>query len=146
MGILKALGNPGGAIILALGRADVGFWWNVVWAISIVAALTVGLVISPSAHTAVYILLGLSITVGMCWHVLISNIAKVDYWPIVKHFLKLFSVAMAIGWFGYYLTEMSGLSNSLVRVVTGGIVCGPLYAVYLLLFEKPMFQMLRSRT
>ena len=30
VGIIKALGNPGGAIILALGRADVGFWWNLV--------------------------------------------------------------------------------------------------------------------
>jgi O-antigen/teichoic acid export membrane protein len=146
VGILKALGNPGGAIILALGRADVGFWWNVVWAISIVSALTVGLLLSPSAHTAVYILLGLSVTFGMCWHVLIARIAKVDYGPIAKHFLKLFAVVMAIGWLGSWVVEMTGLNNALVRVVIGGIVCGLTYATYLFLYEKQMFQMLKSRT
>ncbi|MFC1628387.1 MOP flippase family protein [Gemmatimonadota bacterium] len=146
VGILKALGNPGGALILALGRADIGFFWNLVWAISIVVALTVGLVISPSVDTAVYILLGLSITVGMIWHVLISINAKINYLPIVKHVLQLFVVVMTIGWIGYSLTEMSGLSNPLVRVITGGVVCGSLYAIYLLLFQKSIYQMLRRRT
>lgn len=146
VGILKALGNPGGAIILALGRADVGFWWNVVWAISIVTALTIGLLISPSAHTAVYILLGLSLTLGMCWHVLIARIAKVDYVPIAQHFVKIFAVVMAIGWFGSSVAEMTGVSNTLLRVVIGAIICSLVYTVYFFLFEKQAFQVLRSRT
>lgn len=143
VGIIKALGNPGGAIILALGRADVGFWWNVVWAISIVTALTIGLLVSPSAHTAVYILLGLSLTVGMIWHGLIARIAKVDYGPITKHFLKLFMVVMSIGWIGATVTDVTGLNHALLRIVVGGLICASFYGLYLYLFEKPMFQMLK---
>ena len=146
VGILKALGNPGGAIILALGRADVGFWWNVVWATATVTALAVGLIISPSAKTAAYVLLGLSVTFGMCWHVLIARIAKVEYLAIVKHFFKLFAVVMAIGWAGSFVTDIAGYENSLVRAAIGGGVCLPLYIVYLLLFEKKMFQMIKSAT
>jgi len=146
VGILKALGNPGGAIILALGRADVGFWWNVVWATTIVTALTVALTISPSAKTAVYVLLGLSVTLGMCWHVLIARIAKVHYLPIVKHFFKIFSVVMAIGWSGASMANIAGYESALVRAAVGGGVCLPLYMGYLFLFEKKMFQMIKSAT
>lgn len=146
VGIIKALGNPGGAIILALGRADVGFWWNVIWAISIVTGLTVGLLISPSAHTAVYVLLGLSLTVGMIWHVLIARIAKVEYGPIAKHFLKLFVVVMSVGWLGSLLTDLIGLSHALLRIFVGGLICALFYSLYLYLFEKPMFQMLKRNS
>lgn len=146
VGILKALGNPGGAIILALGRADIGFWWNVIWAGAIVLALTVGLTISPSTHTAVYILIGLSVTLGMFWHVLIATVAKINYVPIICHFLKVFAVVMLIGWLGSVVTDMAGLSNPLVRVTAGGTVCGVAYVLYLLLFEKQVFQMLKSKT
>lgn len=140
VGILKALGNPGGAIILALGRADVGFWWNVIWAISIVVGLTTGLLVSPSAHTAVYVLLGLSLTVGMVWHVLIARIAKVEYMPIVKHFVQLFIVVMGIGWLGSMLTDIAGLSQPFLRIVIGSVICALIYAFYLYIFEKTMLK------
>lgn len=143
VGIIKALGNPGGAIILALGRADVGFWWNIFWAISIVAGLTLGLMTSPSAHTAVYVLLGLSLSVGMIWHVLIAKVAKVEYGPVTKHFLKLFVVVMGIGWLGSLLTDLMNLTNPLLRILVGGFSCALFYGLFLYLFEKPMFQMLR---
>ncbi|MEX1033249.1 MAG: MOP flippase family protein [Cellvibrionaceae bacterium] len=146
VGIMKALGNPGGALILALGRADVGFWWNVVWAISIVTGLTIGLLISPSAHTAVYILLGLSLPAGLVWHALIARIAKVEYRPIAKHILKLFVVVMGIGWLGSLFTDIIGLSHALVRIVVGGMTCALLYGTYLYLFEKPLFQMLKRNS
>ena len=146
VGIIKALGNPGGAIILALGRADVGFWWNVIWAMCIVSGLSIGLLISPSAHTAVYVLLGLSLTVGMIWHVLIGRIAKVEYLPIAKHFLKLFFVVMVIGWLGSSLTDLIGVSHALIRIFIGGVICVLFYSLYLYQFEKPMFKMLKRNS
>lgn len=146
VGILKALGNPGGAIILSLGRADVGFWWNVFWASSIVVGLTIGLLMSPSAQTAVYILLGLSLTLGMIWHVLIAKIAKVDYAPIALHFLKLFVVVMGIGFLGFTLIDIAGVEHAFVRVLIGSIVCATIYSLYLYFFEKEVFQMLKRRS
>lgn len=146
VGIMKALGNPGGAIILSLGRADVGFWWNVIWAASIVSGLTIGLLIFPSAQTAVYVLLGLSLTLGMVWHVLIARIAKVKYRPIAQHFLKLLVVVMSIGWLGSLLTDLINLNHALLRIFIGGIICALLYGLYLYMFEKPIFKMLRRNS
>lgn len=143
VGIMKAIGNPGGALILALGRADVGFWWNIIWAISIVSGLIIGLLISPSANTAVYVLLGLSVTVGIFWHVLIARIAKVEYWPIAMHFLKLFVVVMSIGWLGSSFTDFIGVRHDLIRIFVGALICVLLYSLYLYLFEKPMFRIFR---
>lgn len=140
VGIIKALGNPGGAIILALGRADIGFWWNVIWAISIVTGLSIGLLISPSAHTAVYVLLGLSLTIGMLWHLIIAKIANIEYKPIIKHFSKLFVVVMGIGWVGLTLTDLTSVTMSLLRILIGAIICVLFYLIYLYLFEKKVIQ------
>src|SRR5690606_37620101 len=119
VGILKALSNPGGALLLALGRADIGFWWNLIWAGSIFVGLTVGLSILPSAQTAVFVLLALSLTVGMVWHVLIARIAKVEYLPIVIHFLRLFVVVIGLGWSGSLAVVYSGLDNAILRITLG---------------------------
>ena len=144
IGILKTLGNPGGAIILAQGRADVGFWWNVVWATVVVIALTIGLFILPSAFTAVYILLALSLTFGVGWHVLIARITKVDYFPIVIHFVKLFVVVMIIGWIGVLIVNATNLSNAWLRIVSGVTVCSLFYLAYIITFERRILQTLRS--
>lgn len=146
IGIIRALGNPGGAIILSQGRADVGFWWNLGWAICIVSALTISMLTSPSAQTAVYVLLFLSLTVGMIWHVLIARIGKVEYGPIAMHFLKLFVVVMSIGWLSSLLADLIGLTHELLRIFVGGIICALFYGLYLYLFEKPMFQMLKRNS
>ncbi|WP_110076547.1 MULTISPECIES: MOP flippase family protein [Pseudidiomarina] len=143
IGIIRALGNPGGAIILSQGRADVGFWWNLGWAVCIVTALTGSMLVLPSAQTAVYVLLCLYLTVGMIWHVLIAKIGKVEYGPIAKHFLKLFVVVMSIGWLGALLTNLIDPSHAFLRILVGGLICALFYGLYLYLFEKPIFRMLK---
>lgn len=143
IGIIRALGNPGGAIILSQGRADVGFWWNLGWAVCIVTALTGSMLVLPSAQTAVYVLLCLSLTVGMIWHVLIAKIGKVEYGPIAKHFLKLFVVVMSIGWLGALLTNLIDPSHAFLRILVGGLICALFYGLYLYVFEKPIFRMLK---
>lgn len=39
MGALKALGNTSGSLLLAKGRADVGFWWNLATAVTTAVVL-----------------------------------------------------------------------------------------------------------
>lgn len=144
IGILKALGNPGGAIILALGRADVGFWWNIVWAITILTGLSIGLLVAPSVHTAVYVLLGCSLTIGMIWHLIIAKIATIGYLPIIKHFAKLFIVVMGIAWLGMIITDVISVTAPFLRIVVGASICTLLYLTYLYLFEKSLFQKIKG--
>ena len=82
----------------------------------------------------------------MVWHVLIARIAKVEYRPIVKHFLKLFVVVMGIGWLGLSLTDLIGVDHALLRIFSGGLICALLYGLYLYLFEKSLFQMLKRNS
>ena len=144
VGILKALGNPGGALILAKGRADVGFWWNTVWAITIVVALSIGLWINDSLQTAVYILLGLNLTVGAIWHVLIARIGDVQYLPLIRHFIKTFVAVVFIGWLASTLLDMYTINNHLIHIILGSVICGTLYTMYLLAFEKRLINTIRE--
>ena len=50
MGAVKALGNPFGSLLLAKGRADIGFYWNL-----FTAALTLVAFWSVVAHGVVYV-------------------------------------------------------------------------------------------
>lgn len=144
VGIIKALGNPGGALILAKGRADIGFWWNIVWAITIVTSLAIGLYIQPSLYTAVYILLGLHLTVNAIWHVLIARIGEVQYLALIRHFIKTFIAVVLIGWVGSTLLNIYTISNKLSHIILGSVVCGALYIIYLLAFENKLITTIRE--
>lgn len=144
VGILKALGNPGGALILAKGRADVGFWWNIGWAITIVVALTIGLWIKDSLYTAVYILLGLNLTVGAIWHVLIARIGEIQYLTLIRHFIKTFIAVIFIGWLASTLLNMYIINSNLIHIILGTVICGALYIMYLLTFEKKLIKTIRE--
>lgn len=144
IGVLRAIGNPGGALILALGRPEIGFWWNLVWAFVVIISLIVALVVSPSANTAVYVLVGLSFSFGLIWHFLIAKIGNIDYAPILKHLIKLFTVVTSIAWMGNLATDSTGLSNPFLRVIFGAFICSISYIVFLLCFEKKLFLVLKE--
>ena len=136
IGVLKAVGNPGGALLLAMGRAEVGFWWNLAWVLIVSLGLYIGLVMSPSAESAVYVLLGLSLTVGMVWHILIARIGALDYKPVVVHLLKIFVVAFAIG---AVCVTLVGLIHGLSLIARIGVLAGSyglLYGLYLMVVER----------
>lgn len=144
VGILKALGNPGGALILAKGRADIGFWWNTAWAIIIVVVLTIGLLLKPTLYTAVYILLGLNLTVGAIWHIIIARIGEVEYLSLIKHFIKTFIAVILIGWLGSTILNMFVITNNFIHIILGSVICGALYIIYLIAFEKKLIRIIRE--
>lgn len=129
VGILKALGNPGGAIILAKGRADVGFWWNMGWAVVVVVTLYGVLKIAPKVENVPYALLVLSLSTGWIWHLIIARIAGITYWPIVLHFAKVILVSFLIAAISYKMVTTLDFSWVFARLLAGGVLFG---AVYLL--------------
>lgn len=136
IGVFKAVGNPGGALLLAMGRADVGFWWNLVWAAVVSLGLYIGLVLSPSVQSAVYVLLGLSLSVGLVWHILIARIGALDYKPVVVHLIKIFFVAFSVGAVSMALVSLIESLPLIFRI--GALVgsYGLLYGLYLMLVER----------
>jgi O-antigen/teichoic acid export membrane protein len=145
VGILKALGNPGGAIVLALGRADVGFWWNLSWAAVISVTLVVMLYFIPKVEVAAYCLLALSLTVGMLWHYIIAKVSKIEYWPIARHFGKVIFISFAIAWITYFTVDMLLIEFTFFRLALGALVFAMLYGSFVFLFEKETLQRLKTR-
>lgn len=144
VGLLKCIGNPGGAVMLALGRADVGFWWNLAWGTVVTLGLYFGLIVSPTAFAAVCVLLGLSICIGWIWHLLIIRIGLIDYWPIVIHCIRVICVTLGIAILVRMGLSSLSIDNTIVRITYATLVCALAYAVYLLAFEKTLIQKLRS--
>lgn len=136
VGVAKALGNPGGALILSMGRADIGFWWNVFWASLISVGLFLALWIEPTVESAAYTLLVLSLTTGLIWHYLIARIGKVKYWPIARHFGKVSLVSLLIGISASYLTNLFAISTNFLVLLVAMTLFGLFYLIYLALFER----------
>jgi O-antigen/teichoic acid export membrane protein len=131
VGIIKAIGNPGGSLILALGRADVGFWWNVVWATCLGLAIFLTLRFFPNVYAAAICVLALSIVLGSVWHLLIHRIGKVSYRPLIVHVTKVLLVtavvclasAFAVGF-------ISDSATPFIKVVLGIVFCIVLYSPF----------------
>jgi O-antigen/teichoic acid export membrane protein len=83
VGLAKSLANPGGALILARHRPDVGFYWNLFWSLVVGTALLLALTLSSSAMTAATVLLFLNLTVGLWWHRLVARVGAVSYARII---------------------------------------------------------------
>lgn len=143
VGVGRAVGNPGGALVLALGRADVGFWWNSVWALVMVISLFVSLSLWPSAETAAYTLLILYGSIGMYWHVIVARIGQVHYGPIVRHFLRVGLLAVLIALVAKHTPLYLSGGTLLVRLLFALSVCTVLYGIYLYLFERKLLAQVR---
>lgn len=136
VGVAKALGNPGGALILSMGRADVGFWWNVFWTSLISLGLFLALWFEPTVESAAYTLLVLSLTIGSIWHYLIARIGKVKYYPIAGHFGKVLFVSLLIGNSVSHLTNLFVVTNSALIILVALTIFGCFYLIYLALLER----------
>lgn len=144
IGICRAIGNPGGAAVLAKGRADVGFWWNLFISSIIVLGLSVSLSISPSLDTAIYTLLFLYLTVGMLWHVVVSKYGEISYRNIIKHLIRLCAVVFSVGFLVSTFVDIFNINSIFIKVVIGSLLCGAIYLLYLYIFEKDFIYSLRK--
>ncbi len=93
LAMFKVIANPGGTLLLALGRADLCFWWNLVWSLVVLMFLYIVLYQIPNIEVIAPTLLVLSMTIGMLWHVMIFKVSKVNYWPIIKYLVWCFLIA-----------------------------------------------------
>lgn len=144
IGICRAVGNPGGAAILAKGRANIGFWWNLFWSSVIVLGLLISLSISPSLDTAIYALLILYLTVGMLWHVVIKRYGEVSYRNIIKHLIRLCTIIFSIGFLVSTFVDIFNINSSFIKVIIGSLLCGTIYLLYLYILEKDFIYSLRK--
>ncbi|WP_394153248.1 MOP flippase family protein [Vibrio maritimus] len=144
VGILKAFANPGGSLLIALGHAKVGFWWNLFWASFIVAGVYLALHIEADVCSVPMSLLALSLTVGWIWHVLIVRYCGITYASILRHFVKLIIVGFSIAFLAQYLMSLFEIELVVLRLLLSGALCLSLYVPYVVFFEKEIISKFRS--
>jgi len=144
VGILKALANPGGAILLAQGYANIGFWWNLLWLLVVGIGIYSTLVLKPYVEMVPIVLLALSISFGLIWHYIISRVAKIHYLGIAIHFIKVIAVSFIIGWVVKFIINSIQVEMELIRLLITGAIYLFIYGLYLILFEKEIINQIRK--
>lgn len=145
VGIIKALGNPGGSVVLALGRADIGFWWNLSWAILVTAGLIISLYLMPNMEATAYTLLALSICSGFIWFYIVFKLSTSR--PLYTLF-PIFKVTVAVVLLAFGVVSVLNffpLLSITVRLISGGLIFIVFYLVYLILFEREFYNKIRQR-
>lgn len=135
-GLIKVSVNPGASLFLALGRADIGFWWNLIWLCAFSTAIVVTLSLWPSLEAVAWLLVGLAGAFAIYWHHMVWRITKVNYRPVLHSTIKIGALVFALGAVAHFLTNLAGLEIPLMHVALGGTLCLILYAPYLFFFER----------
>jgi O-antigen/teichoic acid export membrane protein len=144
VGILKAIGNPGASIILAVGRADIGFWWNAFWAVFVSVGYYVTMLFYKDIIYVAYSLLIMCVITGWIWHYIIYKVARVDYYLLLR---KLTKVVVAVFGLGYLSTFFSfHFEGSFKHSVFAAafMFCAISYAIYIILLEKDLIKKIRG--
>lgn len=135
VGLIKAIGNPGGALVVALGNAKVGFWWNAVWATLVLSCVYLALKSAPVLETTPYVLLALSSAFGVVWHYLVFKLTGVDYRPIVSKYLFISAYSIFACSLSLFVVNALINASPLIEVIVSVTVFVSAYAPYVYAFE-----------
>jgi O-antigen/teichoic acid export membrane protein len=136
VGILRAVANPGGALLLALGNAKAGFWWNIFWSCILNVGLFVGLSASPIIDTVPCVLVGLMLTIGWGWHYIVARYSGVKEYPkILLHLLTVTVTCYLLAFTASIVANLIGAESQYLRLAAGGAVFLLLFFMYLWRYE-----------
>jgi lipopolysaccharide exporter len=98
VGALKSLGNPMGSLLLAKGRADIGFYFQIVTVVTISAATVIG------------VRWGI---VGVAWSVLVA--VALIFWPIT-FYIRWYVIRMRV-WEYLYSFRIPAVASGVMMVL-----------------------------
>jgi O-antigen/teichoic acid export membrane protein len=139
IGLFASLGNPIGSLLLAKGRADIGFWMNIFILFIRVVAISIGL------HWG---------TTGVAWCLLCSRIVfamPVSYWiywrvihlrPLeyIKSFATIFFIAANMALIVFGLNQFVDIHLVPVQLGVSILLGTLLYAGGIWLFKRDLLQ------
>lgn len=144
LGILKAIGSPGGAVILAKGLANIGFYWNIFISLISLVSLYFALITWPSLHTPVITLLIVFLTVGNVWHYLVKKFGQIRYLPLLVSLSRLFLIVLGIGCIVKYLVYFLEIENITIQLIVASSLSFIFYSIYLFIWERKFLTSIRK--
>ena len=125
VGILRAVANPGGSLMLSLGRADLCFLWNVFWSFVLLVVLWGVLIIAPSTMAVPYTLLLTTLTAGSIWHFLIFRESGANVLKLTSSFSITILASLGLT----YILRLSIDHTRLESVILETVVLSVVFAV-----------------
>ena len=131
VGVFKSLGNPIGSILLAKGRADIGFYWNVFAVIAVSVAVMVGINWGIVGVAVAILILQVPFffiiqpIVNKLINLKLSEYFKVIQTPAVCSVVML----VGIGTLGMIMSNISMLTFFVIIVVAGMFIYTFLYYI-----------------
>jgi lipopolysaccharide exporter len=135
VGLLKSFANPGGSLILSKGRADIGFYWNIGWTITLFLTISVCLYLSATIEMVALGQLLAGIIIGPIWHWLIFKYGKISYKELLLQIsiLTLFTIP---AYFLVYTINQLDFNNMIYSFFLKLLIGGLLYILYLFIFFR----------
>jgi O-antigen/teichoic acid export membrane protein len=134
-GIFKAFTSPAAIVLLAKGRADILFYWNVAATIVMASLLWLSLYLFPSLETAAWIQALAAALFSFFWYSLICKYGRIEARHVVKVFLhQLFLLIPMIS--VIVLVQFIAPETRWNLIMSGcfGVLA---YALTLLIFKRP---------
>lgn len=136
----RSTGNPIGSLLLARGRADLGFWWNVVIFFYVPLAVWIF-----SRWGLIGIAVGLNIILATLvypgWKILTNPLCGAGFWEYHKEILKPAGIAILGGLFGY-LVSLGITIHPIFKTGVGGCA-GFLFIIFMFnVFNKDFLETL----
>ncbi len=139
--LIRSIGNPVGSLQLALGRADLGFYWNLLILLLIPITVYLG---------SFWGLIGVSISLVVCqvvlyvpsWKLMVNRLVPISLKEYNATQYPYFIFAL-ISCFVSYLLVLA-VDNNLLRFLIGGCVSILIYFLLFFKFKKSQFASIKS--
>lgn len=144
LGLLKAIGSPGGAVILSKGFANVGFYWNIFISLISLVSLYWALMLWPGLHTPIVTLLIVFLTIGNLWHYLVRRFGHIRYRPVLMSVAQLFFAVLGIGFIVKHLVYSMFIENLIIQLIVAFVLSFFFYSIYLYVWERKLLTLIRK--
>lgn len=141
-GALRSIGNPVGALLLAKGRADWGFYWNLSLLFYVPTVLY--LFSRGGIETLSWAMVGVMVSLlTPMWYFLVKPLTQASFWEYHQQILTSALISIFIGAFiSLLLDSLNNLSPFIALLLTGIVIStGVLILNYV--FNKELIHFLR---
>jgi teichuronic acid exporter len=106
LGLLRSYSNIGGNVLNALGKFRTGFYWNVIWSISLTIVLVIASLLDVNLHQMTCIIFLTNLGSFFVWHSIIFKYINLPFKDAGSRFLL---VSFVSGAFLFFLKTAHGL-------------------------------------
>lgn len=139
--LLRSIGNPVGSLLMARGRADLSFKWNLVWLLIIPPVVWLGSHYGAIGMSISMVILGV-LGYWPNWYFLIRPLSSITFKEYSYHLLRPLLISVTAVSVGYLSVVF--LIPSILRLACGFLISSISYLILSLYFNQQWFQALMS--